>query len=43
MLIYHHNPVISLAKVQDQFDPSNKVDMTQLGFKVAFGVNHFRT
>ena len=42
-LIFHKNPVISLAKMQDNWDPSHKVDMTQLGFKVAFGVNHFRT
>ena len=27
-LIYHKNPVISLAKMQDNWDPSHKVDMT---------------
>ena len=42
-LIYHQNPNISLAHVQDYWDPSHKVDMTQLGFKLAFGVGHFRT
>lgn len=41
-LIYHSNPVISVARVVDAFDASHKVNMTENGFRMAFGVNNFK-
>lgn len=42
-LIYHSNPIISLANVQDFYTAADKFNATDNGFRVAFGVNHFRT
>ena len=42
-LVYHSNPIISLANVQDYYTSSDKFNATENGFMVAFGVNHFRT
>lgn len=42
-LWYHSNPIISLARVQDAYDATHKLDLTANGFKIAFGVNDFRS
>lgn len=42
-LINHSNPIISVARVQDAHDASFKYNLSNHGFKIAFGVNDFRT
>lgn len=42
-LFNRNNPIISMATQTDFYDASHKYDLTKNGFKLAFGVNEFRT
>ena len=42
-LITYNNPVISQALLTNIYDASHQFDLTENGFKIAFGVNNFRT
>lgn len=41
MLIYFQNPTINQATIQNQYDKDFQVNLTDLGFKIAFGVNDY--
>jgi hypothetical protein len=41
MLIYFQNPTINQATIQNQYDKDYKVNLTDIGFKIAFGVNDY--
>ena len=42
MLIYFQNPQIGQAVLKTYFDIDYKVNLTDLGFKIAFGVNDYK-
>lgn len=37
------NPIISLTEEEGAFDASNEVNLDEIGFKIAFGVEDFYT